>query len=118
MAGGKINADEKRVEPMDKCLNCGEVFSPGTVIQKFCCEKCGKEYRRTHNMDDLYPSITFNCAKCGRTVVTEGGTKDKRSRFCCAECEKKYWRHPPNENDKHFCNYTEQQLKARENSPD
>lgn len=27
---------------MDKCLNCGEVFSPGTVIQKFCCEKCGK----------------------------------------------------------------------------
>lgn len=79
---------------MSKCLNCGEEFTPGTVVQKYCCRKCGNEYRRTHNIDDQYPSITFTCSHCGKVVVTEGGCKDKRTRFCSPQCEKKFWRHP------------------------
>lgn len=79
-----------------KCLNCGGEFTPLTVIQKYCCTECGVKYRRTHkNLNSEYPSITFTCAKCGKVVVTEGTTKDKRSRFCSKECEKKFWRHPP-----------------------
>lgn len=35
----------------------------------------------------------FVCADCGRVVRTHGG-KDKRTRFCCARCEKKFWQHP------------------------
>ncbi len=77
-----------------KCLNCGEQFTPLTVIQKYCCKECGNEYRRKHKDEELWPSVTFECAECGRTVVTEGGSKDMRSRFCCRSCERKFWRHP------------------------
>lgn len=45
------------------------------------------------------PEIQFECAQCGKHVVAGGykekGWADMRKRFCCAECEKKYWRHPP-----------------------
>lgn len=77
-----------------KCLQCGEEFTPMTIIQKYCSVKCRNRYCRTHNMDQFYPSITFARAQCGKTVVTEGGVKDKRSRFCSRSCEKKFWRHP------------------------
>lgn len=41
-----------------------------------------------------YPSITFSCAWCKRTVTTDSTEKvDKRKRFCCAKCERQYWRH-------------------------
>ena len=76
-----------------KCKECGEEFTPGTVIQKYCCTACARKYCSKHDMDAEYPSITFTCAECGHTVVTEGGTKDKRTRFCSHECEKKYWKH-------------------------
>lgn len=75
-----------------KCLNCGQEFTPLTVIQKYCSIRCGQQYRSHHSIS--YPSITFQCAQCGKTVVTEEGSGDKRERFCCASCEKKYWRHP------------------------
>lgn len=52
-----------------------------------------------------YPSITFNCAKCGRTVVTEEGSGDKRTRFCSESCERAYWRHPPYENEASRTNF-------------
>ena len=45
------------------------------------------------------PSVEFDCAHCGRHIVTKtikkNGRPDMRRRFCCTECEKKYWRHPP-----------------------
>lgn len=81
-----------------KCLNCGEEFTPQAVNQKYCCVSCQRKYIRTHDMDKEYPSITFTCARCGKTVVTEGGTKDKRTRFCSKSCEKKFWRKPHWEN--------------------
>lgn len=81
-----------------KCLYCGSSFTPGTVIQKYCSAACGQKYRRRHNISEAWPSIEFTCAKCGRTVVTEAG-KDRWTRFCSPECEKKYWRHPPHERE-------------------
>ncbi|MCD7882511.1 MAG: hypothetical protein LUI87_02215 [Lachnospiraceae bacterium] len=75
-----------------KCPNCGKEFTALTVIQKYCSTKCGYQYRKIHPPE--YPSITFDCANCGKKVVTDG-IRDKRSRFCCAECEKKYWKHRP-----------------------
>lgn len=81
-----------------KCLNCGKEFTPLTVVQKYCSRSCCDKYRKKHDMNKLYPSITFTCSQCGRTVTTEGGTKDKRTRFCSVQCEKKFWRHPPWDN--------------------
>lgn len=77
-----------------KCLNCDADFIPLSVTQKYCCEKCGNEYRRKNKGKIFYPSITFTCAKCKRTVTTEEGSGDKRTRFCSQSCEKKYWKKP------------------------
>ena len=82
-----------------KCKQCGREFPQMTVVQKYCSSACGAKYRRTHDMKAEYPSISFRCAKCGRMVVTDGTSQDKRTRFCSAECEKNWWRHPPYEHD-------------------
>lgn len=43
------------------------------------------------------PGMPLTCAneRCGRVFVTgdrADGKPDKRTRFCCAECEKQHWR--------------------------
>lgn len=81
-----------------KCLNCGQNFIPRSVTQKYCCEKCGNKYRRNNKGKMIYPSIIFSCSQCGKTVVTEEGSGDMRTRFCSASCEKKFWKHPHWEN--------------------
>lgn len=83
-----------------KCDYCGEDFEPRTVTQRFCCKKCSYAWhgrRKTAKLPPERRSITFTCAnpRCGRTVVTETTRRDMRTRFCCAGCEKAYWRHPP-----------------------
>lgn len=81
-----------------KCLYCGEYFTPQTIVQKYCSRSCGDKYRRKYGVQNDYPVIEFDCARCGRHVVTDGTPKDRRSRFCSKECEKIWWRHPPHEN--------------------
>ena len=93
---------KRTVTRMAKCLNCGEYFSELTVTQRYCCTKCGAQYRRKHTV--AWPSISFDCAKCGRHVVTDG-RRDMRTRFCSAACEKRYWRHPPYEHETSLINY-------------
>ena len=87
-----------------KCLFCGDNFTPLSTTQKYCSSACGQKYRRRHNIAEAWPSIEFRCSKCGRKVVTEAG-KDHRTRFCSAECEKKYWRHPPHERESSRMNF-------------
>lgn len=82
---------------MKTCPNCGKEFEPTTVQQKYCCKKCCQQYNAKHGEGADIEPFDFTCAKCGRVVHVEGN-KDKRSRFCSKECEKKYWRHPPHEN--------------------
>lgn len=81
-----------------KCLECRENFTPLSVTQKYCSLKCGAKYRWKNRGKIKYPSITFSCRQCGHTVVTEDGSRDRRTDFCCASCEKKFWRRPPWEN--------------------
>lgn len=80
------------------CLQCGAPLSGASVNQLYCCSKCGVQYRKTHNTSKNYPKITFNCSQCGKEVTTSGDSTDRRTRFCCQSCEKKYWRHPHWEN--------------------
>lgn len=87
------------------CLECGAAFQPRTVVQKYCSLRCGERYRRKNRGKILYPSIAFQCARCGRTVVTEEGSRDMRTRFCSAVCEKKFWRHPPWESESSRINF-------------
>lgn len=52
-----------------------------------------------------YPTIRFNCAKCKKLVIADSTNElDKRTRFCCAKCERNYWRHPP-KNPTHLRNH-------------
>lgn len=81
-----------------KCPECGEEFIQLTVVQKYCSTICGDRYRRKNRGKIKYPSITFSCSQCGRTVVTEEGSGDRRTRFCSVRCEKKFWKHPHWEN--------------------
>lgn len=42
---------------------------------------------------EKYPSIQFECAWCKIEVITDSTDKvDKRTRFCCAKCERQWWR--------------------------
>ena len=89
---------------MSKCPECGKIFNPHSIHQIYCSEECGKAYRKIHGRFER-EKITFNCAKCGRAVTTEPENGDKRSRFCCVQCERKYWRHPPADNPSTFKNF-------------
>ncbi|MFR7349486.1 hypothetical protein [Peptoniphilus sp.] len=51
-----------------------------------------KKSRRTSS---YYESRTFTCKQCGKVIVTEEGVYDRRTKFCDSKCERKYWRHPP-----------------------
>lgn len=77
------------------CPECGYSYIPvyGAVTQIFCSKKCRDSYVKKRGLYNR-PSITFECAnpKCGRIVVTDG-YRDMRTRFCCAECERAYWKH-------------------------
>lgn len=78
------------------CPNCKTCFEPKAVNQLYCSPECGEKYRRKNPTAIRFPTISFNCAHCGKAVVTDG-KRDQRTRFCCQACEKKYWRHPPHE---------------------
>lgn len=54
--------------------------------------------KRAKKGSPYYESITFTCKHCGKTVITEEGVFDKRTKFCDSSCERKYWRHPPENN--------------------
>lgn len=76
------------------------------LSRKFCSTECAaKAYKANVHVD--FPVREFYCAHCGKHVITDG-KNDRRRRFCCKECEKKYWKHPP-ENWANNTNYHSQQ---------
>lgn len=85
------------------CPNCGKEFIANSPNRIYCCRKCGDQYRRKGHHAN-YPPTVFVCRNCGSTVRTEGGT-DKRTVFCSHDCEKQYWRHPPEAKRSQIRNY-------------
>ena len=80
-----------------RCAYCGTEIEPRAVNQKYCSHRCA--CKASYHKRVRFESVTFECSMCGRTVVTDPERKDKRTRFCSHECEKKYWRHPPYEHE-------------------
>lgn len=89
-----------------KCYNCGQPIhaDPFSTHQKFCCVECRNQYRREHKTDTYFRPFYFECSECGQLVEVLND-KDKRTRFCCRECEKKYWKHPPYEQETSRTNF-------------
>ena len=87
------------------CQNCGKPISasPYTAKQLFCCEECRVEFHKKNKKITFVP-FDFTCARCGRVIHIES-IDDKRTRFCCEECEKRYWRHPPYEHETSKTNF-------------
>lgn len=89
---------------MKICPNCGKQFEPNKPEQKYCCPKCAQKYHKKHGKGADIEPYEFTCAKCGRLVqVTDW--RDKRTRFCSKECEKRFWRHPPHEYETSTTNF-------------
>lgn len=94
-----------------KCPVCGAEFTPYNKSHIYCSRNCGYK-ARYHGLSDKYRAAAFEprefeCSCCGHTVeVTD--PKDKRERFCCAACERKYWRditRHPNASNQRISNY-------------
>lgn len=82
---------------LERCLCCGERLNPPqyTTHMMFCSKKCRDEFHKKHEKEPVkIQPFRFNCAQCDREVVVID-IDDHRSRFCSSTCEKKYWRHPP-----------------------
>ena len=77
---------------LQRCKCCGWEFEAARN-QIFCSQECIWYGRKDANPEG---KPAFTCAKCGRLVVVDE-KHDRRTRFCSAECEKRYWRHPPHE---------------------
>lgn len=81
-----------------RCAVCGKPMNDDYTFQVYCsyeCRNVGCHYKL--KASQYRQQIRFECANCGKTIVTENGN-DKRSRFCCKQCEKSYWKHPPQDN--------------------
>lgn len=93
-----------RHESRPVCAWCGNEFEPHSDTQAFCDKGCYNRYYAAHlgDMSGIYPRRTFNCKnpKCRKLVVTEG-PGDMRSKFCCDQCQRYYWRHCYNVSGKH-----------------
>ena len=79
--------NEKGNRPHISCAYCGTEIEPRSVNQKYCSHRCA--CKASYHKRVSFESVTFTCSMCGKTVVTDPGRKDKRTRFCSQECEKK-----------------------------
>ena len=100
-----------------RCRECGASFEPRAVMQVFCSRKCAgrhgnREYREKTKVGERVfagDGMTLNCANCGKSFTLmhyrdKAGRlrEDKRTCFCSATCEKKYWRHPPQDDPRRY----------------
>ena len=103
------------------CRNCGKEFV-SKLNQVHCSKTCYRRFQERKRKGKVFTDkraepVQFNCSQCGKAVSIEDYS-DKRSRFCSMECEKKYWRHPPHENEHCNSNLFLGQIKAREKRVD
>lgn len=53
-----FNIQEDSFQEDKVCLNCGKVFHTKKVKQKFCCIKCGREYRNRQENYEKYGQLS------------------------------------------------------------
>ena len=96
-------AEKNRAE--HRCEWCGKPFNSVQPKQRYCSAKCLKMATKrrsaptgTENAPapDSAPIRSFQCAKCGKPVNVYD-PKDQRTKFCCAHCERLYYKHPRKE---------------------
>ena len=81
------------------CPKCGKIFSTEYPSKIFCNKNCANKasYERDESCyefphePDAEPVFTFQCANCGKTVNIYS-KYDQRSRFCCGQCAKKFYK--------------------------
>jgi hypothetical protein len=78
---------KKKTRKLKRCkgIDCDQMFSPYTSLQKYCSPQCApKGKKRTEAVLD-----GFIVCK-GRGCRVEFEPKSKRNKYCCAECRPKY----------------------------
>ena len=97
------------------CAICGKKFNTSSRGNRYCSVECMRRRFDAERLDfsvddrlytsaelsELAPSariglrVACGNGRCRRVFVIgdrEDGKPDKRTRFCCAACEKQYWR--------------------------
>lgn len=88
--GHKWHSENAKKRVMKKkellCQNCGKIFLSVYSDAKFCCDKCGNEYRRKVQLD--YVGV---CLECGKVFHygKENSAKPDRM-FCSRSCGTRY----------------------------
>lgn len=79
-----------------QCINCNKYFEQQAVNQKYCSQRCKKQYYRKTTKEERQEmwitNDSFNCSHCGKLVVKDTTKIDMRTRFCSNACCKKYWK--------------------------
>ena len=63
------------------CRGCGKSYPPKDKRQKYCTEKCRKEYYKKHYF--IQTVVQKTCPNCGVVFPT---TKPKKQTYCKPEC--------------------------------
>lgn len=76
------------------CAVCGKKFNPASRGNRYCSVAC---MRRRYDKWDARVGLAVECgnARCRRVFVIgdrQDGKVDRRTRFCCAACERQHWR--------------------------
>ena len=98
------------------CAVCGKKFKPTSRTDKYCSIECMRRRHDGPRLDfeaEIAPIVTTEAlkemsyeervglrlmcsnARCGRVFTIgdrEDGRRDRRTRFCCADCERQFWR--------------------------
>ena len=60
------------------CEWCGKEYKPKTLWQRFCCDRCGRQWRKEYGFKH-----TYVCQHCGETYKAK--VRD-RNKYCSREC--------------------------------
>ena len=89
-------------EHIKRCPVCNKYFNAITNQQIYCCSHCRKIHHKKvyYDKNRLIPNYEigapiirqFVCKKCHK-LVSVSDKKDRRTKFCCPQHEKLYYKH-------------------------
>lgn len=63
------------------CKTCKKIFYPKYSAQKYCSEKCRKNFYRSNNYTPI--GATLTCPVCGKSFIKRNG----KQKYCSKECK-------------------------------